>query len=175
MWISNYIHYTVWDENWYPFQNFNSATVEVWEWISNFIPRWSWKILHITNSTSIRLQSNVKGFHHLDIQIWASILTCLRMDVLPHGTPFHHDDVIKWKHFPHNWSFVQGIHQSPVNSPHNGQRCGTLMFSLICAWINGWVNNCEADDLRRHHAHYGVTVTFILIQLEHIIMRENGQ
>ena len=27
-----------------------------------------------------------------------------------------HDDVIKWKPFPHYWSFVQGIHQSPVNS-----------------------------------------------------------
>ena len=24
------------------------------------------------------------------------------------------------------------------------------MFSLICAWINGWVNNGEAGDLRRH-------------------------
>ena len=30
---------------------------------------------------------------------------------------------------------------SPVNSPHKGQRRGALMFSLICAWINGWVNN----------------------------------
>ena len=33
-----------------------------------------------------------------------------------------------------------------------------LMFSLICAWINGWVKNGEAGDLRRHHAHYDVTV-----------------
>ena len=23
-----------------------------------------------------------------------------------------HDDVIKWKHFPHNWPFVRGIHRS---------------------------------------------------------------
>ena len=30
---------------------------------------------------------------------------------------------------------------SPVNSRHKGQWCGALMFSLICAWINGWVNN----------------------------------
>ena len=36
-WISNYIHYKVWDEITYPFPNFNSATIEVWEWISNFI------------------------------------------------------------------------------------------------------------------------------------------
>ena len=34
------------------------------------------------------------------------------------------------------------------------------MFSLICAWINDWVNNLEAGDLRRHVAHYDVTVMF---------------
>ena len=28
-WISNYIHYEVWDEITYPFWNFNGATVEV--------------------------------------------------------------------------------------------------------------------------------------------------
>ena len=69
-----------------------------------------------------------------------------------------HDDVIKWKHFPRNWPFVRGIHWSAVNSPHKGQWCRALMFSLICAWINGWVNNREAGDLKRHRAHYGVTV-----------------
>ena len=41
---------------------------------------------------------------------------------------------------------------------HKGQWRRTLMFSLILAWINGWVNNGEAGDLRRHHAHYDVTV-----------------
>ena len=68
----------------------------------------------------------------------------------------NHDDVIKWKHFPRYWPFVRGIHRSPVNSPHKGQWCGALMFSLTCAWINGLVNICEAGDLRRNHAHYVV-------------------
>ena len=63
-----------------------------------------------------------------------------------------HDDVIKWKNFP-------GIHPSPVNSPHKGQWRGGMMFSLICAWINGWVNTRDAGDLRRHQTHYDVTVT----------------
>ena len=53
----------------------------------------------------------------------------------------YHDDVIKWKHFPRYWPFVRGIHRSPVNSPHKGQWRGALMFTLICARINGWVNN----------------------------------
>ena len=46
-----------------------------------------------------------------------------------------------------------------------GHLCGeftgprrALMFSLICARINGWVNNGEAGDLRRHRAHYDVIV-----------------
>ena len=70
----------------------------------------------------------------------------------------YHDDVIKWKHFPRYWSFVRGIPRSTANSPHKGQWRGALMFSLICAWINGWVNKSEAGDLRRHRAHYDVII-----------------
>ena len=33
-----------------------------------------------------------------------------------------------------------------------------LVLSLIYAWTNGWVNNRNAGDLRRHHAHYDITV-----------------
>ena len=31
-------------------------------------------------------------------------------------------------------------------------------FLLICAWTKGWVNNRDAGNLRRHHAHYNATV-----------------
>ena len=72
--------------------------------------------------------------------------------------PELHDDVIKWKHFPHNWPFVRKIHRSPVNFPHKGQWRGALMFSLIYAWINDWVNKREAGDLRRQHGHYDAIV-----------------
>ena len=72
-----------------------------------------------------------------------------------------HDDVIKWKYFPHYWPFVQGIHRSPVNSPHKGQWRGVFMFFFfICAWINAWVSNREAGDLRRSRAHYDVIVMY---------------
>ena len=57
-----------------------------------------------------------------------------------------HDDVIKLKHFPRYWPFVRGIHRSPVNSPHKGQWRGAVMFTLICVWKNGCVNNREAGD-----------------------------
>ena len=68
------------------------------------------------------------------------------------------DDVIKWKHFPRNWPFMRAIHRSPVNSPHKGQWRGALVFSLICVWINNWVNNRAAGDLRRYRTHYDVIV-----------------
>ena len=75
--------------------------------------------------------------------------------------------IIKQKHqssaslaFVRYWPFVRGIHRSPVNSPHKGQWRGAFMFSLICAWINRWVNNREAGDLRRYRAHYDVIVMY---------------
>ena len=49
-------------------------------------------------------------------------------------------------------------HRSPLNSSDKGQWRGALMFSVICAWINGWVNNREAGDLIHHRAHYDVIV-----------------
>ena len=59
-----------------------------------------------------------------------------------------------WRHqteiFSRNWS--------PGNSPHKGQWRGALMFSLICVWINDWVNNREAGNLRRYRDHYDVIV-----------------
>ena len=78
--------------------------------------------------------------------------------------------LIKWKHFPRYWPFVRGIHRSQVNCPHKGQSRRAFMFSLICAWINCWVNNGEAGDLIRHRAHYDVilmlkTVTYLNVFL----------
>ena len=46
----------------------------------------------------------------------------------------------------------------PVNSAHEGQWRRALMLSLICAWINGGINNRETGDLRRHRAHCDVIV-----------------
>ena len=41
-WKSNYIHHKVWDEIIYPFSNFRSCTVEVWEWILLLHPTPDW-------------------------------------------------------------------------------------------------------------------------------------
>ena len=71
-------------------------------------------------------------------------------------------DVIKWRHFQRSCPFVRGIHRSPVISPHKGQWRRALTFSLIYAWTNSWVNNRDAGDLKRHRAHYDVTVMFFV-------------
>ena len=65
-----------------------------------------------------------------------------------------------WHHQMETFSALLAIcaGNSPVNSAHKGQWHGDVMFSLICVWINGWVNNGEPGDLRRHGAHYNVTV-----------------
>ena len=91
-----------------------------------------------------------------------NMLVICRLYVFSYSVSIHwfacHDDVIKWKHFPRNWPFVREIHRSPVNFQHKGQWRGALMFSLIYAWINDWVNNREAGDLRRQHGYYDVIV-----------------
>ena len=69
--------------------------------------------------------------------------------------------------FPRYGPYVRGIHRSPVNSPHKGQWRGALMFKLICAWTNGWVNNRKAGDLRRYRAHYDVIVMRLHWQVQH--------
>ena len=72
----------------------------------------------------------------------------------PHGIPKSYNDVIKWNLFPRDWPFVREIHVSPVNSPHKGQWHEALVFSLICTWINVWVNNRQTGEQRRLRANY---------------------
>ena len=84
---------------------------------------------------------------------------CLPETAVHYSHPIiHHDDVIKWKQFPRYWPLVRGIPRPPVNSPHKSQWRGALMFSLIYAWTNGWVNNRDAGNLRRHCVHYYIIV-----------------
>ena len=75
---------------------------------------------------------------------------------------FRHDDIIKWKHFTRYWPFCAG--NSLVTGEFPSQRPVTRSFdfSLIYAWINGWVNYRKAGDLRLYRAHYDVTVLYVL-------------
>ena len=97
-----------------------------------------------------------------------NLIICVYMQrYQSHTAGVIHDDVIKWKHFTRYLPFVQGIHRFPVNSLHKSQWRGALMYSLICAWINRWVNNRDAGDLRCYHAHYDVTVMLQMYNSKH--------
>ena len=73
-----------------------------------------------------------------------------------HDSRLTDDDVIKWKYFP-RW-LREGNHQLPMDSPHKGQWPGALMLCLICASTGGSANIRDAGYLRRHRAHYDVTI-----------------
>ena len=42
---SNHLLSNMWDKITYPFPNFNGCTVEIWEWISNFIPQFMMDVI----------------------------------------------------------------------------------------------------------------------------------
>ena len=132
-----------------------------WLWLQYLEVRWNLLLW------SIRIKRYIiKCTTYSVIITSAGYISNYELSVTLHTSPswvsyvVSHDDVIKWKHFPRYWPFVRGIHRSPVNSPHKGQWCGALMFSLICTRINGWANNLEAVDLRCHRAYYDVSVIF---------------
>ena len=134
---------------WFPEQKAGDAENVLKSWCHHEI----WEILRRINIYHIYLQEFFTGqsdHHNRDFHRSSNVFTGQGLRT--------HDDVIKWKHFPRNWPFVREIHRSPVNFPHKGQWRGALMFSLIYAWINGWVNNREAGDLRLQHGHYDVIV-----------------
>ena len=85
----------------------------------------------------------------------------LEMNHILFDYPFGFRKLHWWRHqmetFSASLALCTGNSPVPVNCPHKGQWRGALMFSLIWVWINVWVNNREAGDLRRYRAHYDVT------------------
>ena len=77
--------------------------------------------------------------------VWLNWRWTLGMDksLHPQQTMDVHADVIKWNTFL-LLAHCEGNHQSPVDSPHEGQWRRALMLSLICARTNGWANNRDA-------------------------------
>ena len=117
----------------------------------------SWGVIKTRHIFEIqRISKTPEWFtHKLEflVQCWNHVGT-----ILTQRMSFRHDDVIKWKLFSALLAICAGNSPVLVNSPHKGQGRGALMFSLIYVWINGWVNNHEAGDLRRYCVHYDVIV-----------------
>ena len=102
----------------------------------------------------LSLYQNKKGAHY-----WATITTHRRimwwfLISISKNT--------SWRHQMQTISALLAlcVGSSPVTGEFPSQRPwrGALILSLLCAWINPWVNTSEAGDLRRHRAHYDVIV-----------------
>ena len=80
----------------------------------------------------------------------------------------NHDDVIQWKHFR-----VTGLLYGKFTGDRWIPRTKASDAEL-CAWINGWVNNRESGDLKRHRVHYDVTVmTAFIMDSRHPYLLNN--
>ena len=69
-----------------------------------------------------------------------------------------HDDVIIWKHLPRYWPLCgefTGNRWIPLTKAGDAE---LWCFLWSAPWINGWVNNRKAGNLRRHRAHYDAIV-----------------
>ena len=78
---------------------------------------------------------------------WDRLIFIMEIPILIRRTS-DHDDVIKWKHFPRYWSFVRGIHRSPVRS-------FDVFFDLrLNKWLSkhsrGWWFETQSRSLWRH-------------------------
>ena len=102
-----------------------------------------------------------------DAELWCFFDLCLsKFDVMSYPYPNFNGGLAKWTltHCGQDnlmTSSNGNIFRVTVHlcgSPHKGQWRGALMVYLICTRINGWVNNGEVGGLRRHLAHYDVTV-----------------
>ena len=135
---------------------------------------WSWRIW--INSTSTKPQLNTTNIGAFMIDYIHCFMWEINTHVYPTETVggwqqwqgylrFRHTEMFSfpwWRHQMKTFSALLALcaGNSPVpgNSPHNGQWRRALMFSLICVWTNGGVNNPDDGDLRRHRAHYDVIV-----------------
>ena len=72
------------------------------------------------------------------------------------------DDVIKWKHFHVTGPLWDGESTGHWWIPFTKASDVGLWCSLW--WTNGWANNRDAGDLRRHRTHYVVTVMICWFQ-----------
>ena len=76
-------------------------------------------------------------------------------------------EISGWRHQMETFSALLALWagNSAVTGKFPAQRPLTRSFYVFfdLAWLNAWVNNREAGDLRRHHAHYDVILMLRLI------------
>ena len=122
---------------------------------------WMLRYLHILNVThSIFAHERTVSCNGIKIRSWTMPVSNALHTVCTQNNGIFHDDIIKWKLFPRYWPFVREsighrrIHFTKANDAE------LWCFLWSAPEKNVWLNNREAGDLRRHCAHYSVTVMY---------------
>ena len=96
----------------------------------------------------------------------------LKTDSLPSGARWAHENSQTkapartwWRHQMETFSMLLALCVGSSTVPGEfppAKRPVTRSCDVffICPWTNGWVNTRDGGDLRRHRAHYGITVMF---------------
>ena len=155
---------------WYLFSGYTGSIARCHKW--NWSSGWKdWKHPFTSNENGDEEYPNRQGNSKIRIHTWINnhvTSTINRYQVYKSCELVIFNIISWWRHqmetFPALLAICAGNSPVPVTSPHKGQWRGTLTFSLICAWIKGWVNNREAGDLRRHSAHYDVILMLWILQ-----------
>ena len=95
--------------------------------------RWKPRVVMTPTLSPLVTRPHVVALTHNDDKVGIMTVFCFKCRSSAGKTQlyfFWHDDVIKWKRFPHYWCFVRGIHRWPVDSLHKGHWRG----ALIRAW-----------------------------------------
>ena len=92
------------------------------------------------------------------IWIWRANLIGIKNKII-----WNQEKAFAWlRHQMETFSALRALcaRNSPVPGLFPAPRPVTRSFDVffICAWMNGWVNNRDAGDLRRHRTHYDVTL-----------------
>ena len=111
---------------------------------------------------------NANIFYHFFVKIQQVVSQWQHVDsVLETGAETHVIVITWWRHQREAFSELLALcaGNSPVPGEFPVQRPVTRSFDVFfdLRRINGWVNNREAGDLRRHHTHYDV---FVMLGLD---------
>ena len=149
-WIGNHMSTKVWEEITYTFLNFIGCTVEVWEWISNFIPHngynhlplLGFKLIHVCNSYCLPTCELLYRWlvqHHCSrhwsctememSSYWRNIRQCLQEKLSFENFRCNH-----WQKFHQNRDIVISVGSHPCRCIY-GVRLHVIVFSPKHAWL----------------------------------------
>ena len=116
----------------------------------------------LTTEQWFRLWFSIECARNFDVNRWYNDHWHLHINQKAEKTTWGHDmETFSTMMTPSNENIFRVT--GHLCGEFTGQWRGALLFSFICAWIYGWVNNGEAGDMRRHRAHYDVIAMTLLI------------